>query len=286
MCHHRFMKIFYNPAQTVPYNPSNSPSAGKPALVVDLFKNYKEVEIVSNFRPLTVDEICLAHDRDHVQAVLDCKKNNGFDNKLESIAKSLHWTNSSMYHAAKYAFENKTVTMSPTSGFHHAEYDQCMGFCTFNGLMIASIMLHNNDGAKKVGIIDFDAHYGNGTDNIIDRLKIDYVKHMSFGDSADYFKENNWFDVWLNHLEKSILQGFLGCDILLYQAGADPHIHDPFGGYLTTEQMRRRDEIVFKTVKHMNIPMAWNLAGGYQRPIEKVLALHENTLKECLKYSW
>ena len=60
-------------------------------------------------------------------------------------------------------------------------------------------------------------------------------------------------------------------------------VDDMFGGYLTSEQMRLRDEIVFKFCKKNNIPVAWNLAGGYQTPIQKVLELHETTLKECIK---
>jgi acetoin utilization deacetylase AcuC-like enzyme len=33
------------------------------------------------------------------------------------------------------------------------------------------------------------------------------------------------------------------CEVLLYQAGADPHINDPLGGWLTTAQLRERDRI-------------------------------------------
>ena len=74
-------------------------------------------------------------------------------------------------------------------------------------------------------------------------------------------------------------------DIIFYQAGADPHINDPLGGSLTTEQMRKRDELVFKTFSKLGIPVVWNLAGGYQDPIEKVLALHKTTYEIALKYS-
>jgi hypothetical protein len=33
----------------------------------------------------------------------------------------------------------------------------------------------------------------------------------------------------------------------------------------------------------MKIPVAWNLAGGYQVPLQKVLDIHTITLTECLK---
>ena len=74
-----------------------------------------------------------------------------------------------------------------------------------------------------------------------------------------------------------------GADIVLYQAGADPHVDDPFGGYLTTSQMRRRDKLVFETANKLGVPLVWNLAGGYQQPIDKVLELHNNTLEECIR---
>lgn len=59
-------------------------------------------------------------------------------------------------------------------------------------------------------------------------------------------------------------------------------IDDPLGGKLTTEQMILRDRMVFSFAKDNAIPLAWNLAGGYQDPIDNVIDLHENTLKECL----
>ena len=68
---------------------------------------------------------------------------------------------------------------------------------------------------------------------------------------------------------------------MLYQAGADCHVDDPLGGWLTTEQMLRRDEMVFAGLAALRVPVAWNLAGGYQTPIRKVLELHDNTMGAC-----
>ena len=56
---------------------------------------------------------------------------------------------------------------------------------------------------------------------------------------------------------------------------------DPLGGELTTDEMIQRDRMVFQLAKTAGIPIAWNLAGGYQRGgmtgIDPVLALHLNT---------
>ncbi len=37
------------------------------------------------------------------------------------------------------------------------------------------------------------------------------------------------------------------CDVVLYQAGADPHIDDPLGGWLTTQQLARRSAVSLLT---------------------------------------
>jgi hypothetical protein len=42
--------------------------------------------------------------------------------------------------------------------------------------------------------------------------------------------------------------------------------------------------LVFKTAKELQIPIVWNLAGGYQNPLSKVLDIHENTMHEALRY--
>jgi len=71
------------------------------------------------------------------------------------------------------------------------------------------------------------------------------------------------------------------CGVILYQAGADPHVDDPLGGWLTTEQLRERDRLVFENVATLGVPIAWNLAGGYQTPLRNVLDIHDNTMREC-----
>jgi acetoin utilization deacetylase AcuC-like enzyme len=70
---------------------------------------------------------------------------------------------------------------------------------------------------------------------------------------------------------------------MLYQAGADPHVDDPLGGVLTNEQLRMRDRIVFRTAIKLSIPVAWNLAGGYQSPLRKVLDIRDATAIECIE---
>lgn len=51
---------------------------------------------------------------------------------------------------------------------HHAEADQAMGFCYFNNTAIAARYLQQQWGIRRVGIIDFDVHHGNGIQHIFE----------------------------------------------------------------------------------------------------------------------
>lgn len=251
-----------------------SKSPTKPALVVDAWQSAGIPIEIKSFDPLTRSEIAVAHDDQMVDDVLNLKRANGFGNTSAEVAASLPYTAGSMRAAVHAAMENGIGAVSPTSGFHHAGYDFNGGFCTFNGLMIAAIPLVMD--GWKVGILDCDMHYGNGTDDIASRLAPPRRKltHHSQGRIA----AKNVGD-WLKTLPAFIAHTFGKCDVVLYQAGADPHVDDPLGGWLTTEQLFERDRIVFKTLRGLRIPVAWNLAGGYQDPLSKVIEIHANTMR-------
>ncbi len=51
---------------------------------------------------------------------------------------------------------------------HHAEVSGAMGFCYFNNVAIAARYLQREWGIKRVGIVDFDVHHGNGTQHIFE----------------------------------------------------------------------------------------------------------------------
>jgi acetoin utilization deacetylase AcuC-like enzyme len=275
------MKVFYDDRQSVEDNPSLSPSARKPAAVLKSWQELVPVEIMPVV-PVTSAELELVHDREYVENVLSCRADNGFGNRLKTIADSLLWTNGSFVSAAKYAVQHKENVVSPTSGFHHAEYRSGGGFCTFNGLMLAAVILKNSFLAEKIAIADIDMHYGNGTDDIIEKLSINYINHYTFGghlNSQNYGLETReaFGREFTSKLPDIINKLIDGVDVLFYQAGADPHVLDPYGGALTTEQLKERDRIVFTIAKEKSVPVVWNLAGGYQQDFSKVLEIHNNT---------
>ena len=264
--------VFYRPEMCA-NSQSFSPSSAKPALVVQAWQDAGQSIEIKSFEPLTRGEIAVAHSRKMVDEILDGQRPNGFGNTSAEVAASLPYTSGSMRAAVHEAMENGIGAVSPTSGFHHAGYDFCGGFCTFNGLMIAAIPLVFD--GWKVGILDCDMHYGNGTEEIIKGLGIKRARIVHHSQRA---VEDFEVEAWLKTLPAFIAHTFGKCDVVLYQAGADPHIDDPLGGWLTTEQLFERDRIVFNTLRDLRIPCAFDLAGVYQDPLSKVIEIHSNTM--------
>ncbi len=147
------------------------------------------------------------------------------------------------------------VAVAPVSGFHHAGVDRGGAFCTFNGLVVAAGVVRNRGLAPKVAILDCDQHYGDGTDEIIAAVGAgSWIKHVSIGGDRRY-RDRRDAERFLMDLP-GIVAGFADCQVLLYQAGADPHVADPLGGWLTTEQLAERDRIVFETAKSLGLGAA------------------------------
>jgi acetoin utilization deacetylase AcuC-like enzyme len=273
------IKIFYDKRQSAKTNSSFSPSAQKPEQVVKYWlAQGHPVKIV----PVThceAGDIARIHDPEYVAKVLIGLLPNGFGNTSSDVADTLPWVVGSMVSSALDAYQTKESSFSPTSGAHHAGYSRGGGFCTFNHLVLSAVMAHNK-GAKQIGLIDLDCHYGDGSQNIIDRLNLDYIVHYSFG--AKPPRAGKGADEWLKSLP-SKLEQMKNCDLLIFNAGVDAHIKDPLGGILTTEQMYQRDLIVYTFAEENKIPIVTSLAGGYQRDeqgsIKPVLELHNNTMK-------
>ena len=184
------------------------------------------------------------------------------------------------------------IAANIAQGFHHAGYERGGGFCTFNGLALVAQEFTD----KRVFVLDCDEHGGNGTEEFTHRLPnlFNFSIHgtpfgMRGGERSirrtvrplegnfsayhqaldDAFEKVEWFRP----------------DLLIYQAGADPHINDPLGSLgMTTEQMFERDRLVFAYCRRQGIPVLFVLAGGYQEPIgAKLLPLHLNTFRAAVE---
>ena len=184
------------------------------------------------------------------------------------------------------------VAANVAQGFHHAGYEGGAAFCTFNGL--ALVAQEHPD--KKIFVLDCDAHGGNGTEEFILRGDLPNLRQITINGGAfgcgageksvsvTLKNVDHDFEPYRNALELSLeLIDDWKPALVIYQAGADPHKDDPFGGMgMTAPQMRERDRIVFEALKERGIPVMFVLAGGYQTPIEtKLMPLHLATFEEA-----
>ncbi len=259
-----------------------SPSGTKPKFVCEDWKSRGLIEVTS-FQPIDRTDLELAHSKKYIEGVFAGTIANGHGNRNRAVADSTLWTVGSMVAAARQALVSK-VACSPSSGFHHAHYESGGGFCTFNGLIVAARTVLNEGRAKRVGILDCDWHYGDGTENILRQLQLrSQILHRTSG--REHFDDVADYDAWLTRSLEALWEEDV--DLILYQAGADAHRNDPLGGLLSDQQMADRDRQVFDFCFAKQIPIAWNLAGGYQRSsdgaIDKVIELHRATMKACIE---
>lgn len=189
--------------------------------------------------------------------------------------------------AARIAFEDG-IAANIAQGFHHAGYTKGADFCTFNGLALVAQEFPD----RKIFVLDCDEHGGNGTADYTRRLP--NLFNYSICGTHWRFDENERsilvalppsggnFQLYRMALRKAfdtITQW--QPDLVIYQAGADPHEDDPLGSLeMTTEQLYIRDQLVFQFCWQNNLPVLFVLAGGYQTPIEtRLVPLHLNTFR-------
>ena len=156
-------------------------------------------------------------------------------------------------------FKNAFCAVRPPG--HHAEKDKAMGFCIYNNVAVGANYLIEKYKYKKIAIIDFDVHHGNGTQDIFyDNEKVLYVSTHQYpyypgsGSNKENGKFNNVLnipleagttsEVYLNAYENVLtkIKQFKP-EFLLFSAGFDAHIDDPLA------QIRLGTEDFYKITK-------------------------------------
>lgn len=183
--------------------------------------------------------------------------------------------------------EHQAVFCATRPPGHHATTNQGMGFCIFNHAAVAARHLQQKHGLKRIAIIDWDVHHGNGTEAIfLEDADVFYASlhedhiypftgaaatrgegpgrgttlnlplpHASDGTMA--------LEQWDHHLTHA-LEAFAP-EFLLISAGFDARIDDPIGGLRwdddTFAQMTRRCRALAERSAHGRIVSI--LEGGY-----------------------
>ena len=129
-------------------------------------------------RPATENEIRFIHTPEYIELVRKTagKEQAALDPDTSTSARSYEvalLAAGSLLRAADFIMEGKVrnafAFIRPPG--HHAEAHRAMGFCLFNNVAVAAEHLVRNSGLKRIMIVDWDLHHGNGTQHSFYRRK-------------------------------------------------------------------------------------------------------------------
>jgi len=259
----------------------------------------KSAEIAERIPEMLVDPACMveeatkqilnAHSREYVKALQTgdpgyLSETNGF-NWDQGVWEMAVNSTAGVLAACKTVLSPDTnapkIAGSLSSGLHHASTGSGSGYCTVNGLAVAANYLKNSE----ITILDFDAHCGGGTVNMLRDLGIDH-RVSQYDLSTNMFDE---YDEDENHMisvakdDEEYLRKVDGIlsdldpsvDLVLYNAGTDPY---PTISHATLEERERR---VFQACVENGIPCVFVLAGGYtfSQDMNSLVKSHISTIK-------
>jgi acetoin utilization deacetylase AcuC-like enzyme len=201
----------------------------------------------------------LVHPKHHIEALMELSPREGLveidgdtrlnphsiDAALHAVGAAIHATDEVIAGNAKNAF----CSVRPPG--HHAESAIAMGFCIFNSVALAAERALAA-GMKRVAILDFDVHHGNGTVEIFQNRpevlvcssfqypfypgRFDKVNRpnicltpLSAGSDGAVFRaavEPSWTKAVTNHQP----------EMIFVSAGFDAHREDPLGGLNLTDE--------------------------------------------------
>ena len=187
---------------------------------------------------------------------------------------------------AKLALQSG-LACNTAGGTHHAFPSYGSGFCIFNDLAIAPRILQREGLAQKILIIDLDVHQGDGTAWIFKDDPSVFTFSMHCDINFPGTKQKSDLDVgliegmgdeaYLQTLDRYLpdLLNQIKPDLVLYDAGVDPHIGDKLGKLaLTDSGIYRRDMQVISACLNGRYPIATVIGGGYCEDFSALVYRH------------
>lgn len=121
-------------------------------------------------RPAEAEELYRVHTPDHVDAVARTRGKPMTSLDPDTQATDLSYDTALLAAGSVVDLVDRVWDRAPAQGAafvrppgHHAEPDKAMGFCLFNNIALGARHLTERRGAKRILIVDMDAHHGNGT---------------------------------------------------------------------------------------------------------------------------
>jgi acetoin utilization deacetylase AcuC-like enzyme len=141
-----------------------------------ILESLKDINLLRVSAPMAADDdILRIHPREYINYLQEAVPENGF----KSLDGDTHISSGSLTAAYRAAggvlraidlvlsgeAKNAFVAVRPPG--HHAETQTSMGFCLFGNIALGVKHALDFHGLKKVAVIDFDVHHGNGTQEIL-----------------------------------------------------------------------------------------------------------------------
>ncbi|UFP95471.1 histone deacetylase [Gloeobacter morelensis] len=172
-------------------------------------------------------------------------------------------------------------------GTHHAFADFGSGFCIFNDLAVSARVLLAEGQVRRVLVVDLDVHQGDGTAWIFADEPGVFTFSMHCEQNFPGRKQRSDLDVplpvgldddaYLRVLNEH-LPGLIETvrpDLVLYDAGVDPHRSDKLGKLALTDRgLFERDRAVLGLCLKRGIPVAAVIGGGYDNDLDALVARH------------
>jgi len=237
------MKVIFHERFHEVYTADPAAAAGRmEAIVQALGNDFDWVEPL----PATEKDLALVHTPDQIERIK--RSRHTYEIGLLSAGGAIM--------AAEMAWQGQPAFGLIRPPGHHASPDSCWGFCYFNNIAIALKKLMKEGKVKKAFILDFDLHFGDGTENSFQGISQVVYFH------PEASQEKQFVESVQKRLERA--QSF---DILAVSAGFDRHVED-WGGLLTTDDYRNIGSLI-KTYSH-NVCQGRAFAvleGGYNHAV-------------------
>jgi acetoin utilization deacetylase AcuC-like enzyme len=285
-------RVYYCDHHPIPLPPGHKFPTRKYGLVRHLLTGQNKFDL----RPAplaSVDELATAHNPAYVRAVLDGSVDSGMMRRIgfpwseQLIRRSLASVGGTL--AAARDAMSSGFAGNLAGGTHHAFRSEGAGFCVFNDLAVAILVLRREGLAHRAAVVDLDVHQGDGTasifENDADVLTISVHGEKNF----PFRKQRSCIDIsladgtedteYLDHVRR-VLPELISFqpDVVLYQAGVDGLAEDRLGRLaLTAGGLIERDRLVFAAVLAHTIPLVLTMGGGYAEPIERTAEAHAHT---------
>mgnify|MGYP002777095045 CR=1 FL=1 len=179
------------------------------------------------------------------------------------------------------------LACNTAGGTHHAFPSYGSGFCIFNDLAIAPRVLQKLGLVETVLIVDLDVHQGDGTAFIFENdpsvftfsmhceVNFPGTKQKSDLDVAltEGMEDEEYLQTLANYLPDLLSE--VKPDLVLYDAGVDPHLDDRLGKLaLTDTGLFRREMQVLTTCVSGGYPVACVIGGGYADDMKALVYRH------------